>query len=63
VERRGRYVLDQDNVVIDSPEAAWGLSLRRSLIVEGIAPQASGDYTTQESQAVFTNGEVVFMRN
>jgi multiple sugar transport system substrate-binding protein len=50
-------------VVIDSPEAAEGLSLRRSMIVEGIAPQAAGDYTTQESQVVFTNGDVVFMRN
>jgi multiple sugar transport system substrate-binding protein len=59
----GGDVLDGDNVVVDSPEAAEGLSLRRSLIVDGIAPRASGDYTTQESQAVFTNGEVVFMRN
>jgi multiple sugar transport system substrate-binding protein len=59
----GGDVLDGDNVVVDSPEAAEGLSLRGSLIVDGIAPRASGDYTTQESQAVFTNGEVVFMRN
>lgn len=33
------------------------------MITEGIAPQAAGDYTTQESQVVFTNGDVVFMRN
>ena len=31
--------------------------------MDGIAPQASGDYTTPESQVAFTNGDVVFMRN
>ncbi|HEV2093333.1 MAG TPA: ABC transporter substrate-binding protein [Rubrobacter sp.] len=59
----GGDVLDGDRVVIDSPASAEGLRLRRSLITDGVAPQASGDYTTQESQAVFTNGDVVFMRN
>ncbi len=59
----GGDVLDGETVVIDSPEAAQGLALRRSMIVDGIAPEASGDYTTQESQAAFTNGDVVFMRN
>jgi multiple sugar transport system substrate-binding protein len=59
----GGDVLDGDRVVIDSPEAAEGLKLRRSLITDGVAPEASGDYTTQESQASFTNGDVVFMRN
>jgi multiple sugar transport system substrate-binding protein len=33
------------------------------MIADGYAPQATGDYTTQESQAVFTQGKVVFMRN
>ena len=50
-------------VISDSPEAAEGLSIRRSLITDGVAPQASGDYTTDESQAAFTNGDAVFMRN
>jgi multiple sugar transport system substrate-binding protein len=59
----GGDVLDGERVIIDSPEAAQGLTLRRSMIVDGVAPQASGDYTTQESQATFTNGDVVFMRN
>ena len=59
----GGDVLDGNRVIIDSPESAEGLSLRRSLITSGVAPQASGDYTTQESQASFTNGDVVFMRN
>ena len=59
----GGDVLDGERVIIDSPEAAQGLTLRRSMILDGIAPQATGDYTTQESQATFTNGDVVFMRN
>ncbi len=59
----GGDVLDGQRVVIDSPESAQGLTLRRSMIVDGIAPEASGDYTTQESQVVFTNGDSVFMRN
>jgi multiple sugar transport system substrate-binding protein len=59
----GGDVLDGTRVVIDSPESAEGLSLRRSMITDGVAPRATGDYTTQESQAIFTNGEVVFMRN
>ena len=59
----GGDVLDGSRVIIDSPESAEGLNLRRSLLTDGVAPQASGDYTTQESQASFTNGDVVFMRN
>ena len=59
----GGDVLDGSRVIIDSPESARGLEIRRSLITDGVAPQASGDYTTQESQASFTNGDVVFMRN
>ncbi len=59
----GGDVLDGDEVIIDSPEAAEGLELRRSMITDGVAPQASGDYTTQESQAIFTNGDATFMRN
>jgi multiple sugar transport system substrate-binding protein len=59
----GGDVLDGDRVIIDSPEAVEGLELRRSMISDGVAPVASGDWTTQESQASFTNGDVVFMRN
>ncbi len=59
----GGDALDGEEVVIDGPEALEGLELRQSMLTDGIAPRASGDYTTQESQSVFTNGEVVFMRN
>jgi len=33
------------------------------MISDGLAPKASVNYTTQESQAIFTNGDAVFMRN
>src|SRR5215212_3817102 len=59
----GGDILDGEKVIIDSPEAAEGLTVRRSMIVDGIAPRATGDNTTQESQAAFSNGDVVFMRN
>ena len=59
----GGGVSDGGRAVIDSPEAVEGLELRRSLLADGVAPRASGDYTTQESQAAFTNGDVVFMRS
>lgn len=61
----GGNVLDGDSneVIVNSPESREGLSVRRSMITDGYAPKASGDYSTQESQAVFTDGNVVFMRN
>ena len=59
----GGDVLDGNRVIIASPEAAEGLEIRRSMITDGVAPEASGEYTTQESQAIFTNGDAVFMRN
>jgi multiple sugar transport system substrate-binding protein len=55
--------MDMQRGAYEQAEAAQGLTLRRSMIVDGVAPQATGDYTTQESQAAFTNGDVVFMRN
>lgn len=59
----GGEVLQGDRVVVNSAEAVEGLKLRRSMIEDGIAPVATGDYSTQESQAAFTNGDVIFMRN
>jgi multiple sugar transport system substrate-binding protein len=59
----GGDVLDGNRVIIDSPEASEGLEIRRSMITDGVAPEASGEYTTQESQGIFTNGDAVFMRN
>lgn len=59
----GGDVLRGKKVVVNSPQSREGLALRRAMITDGIAPKASGDYTTQESQSVFTNGDVIFMRN
>jgi DNA-binding IclR family transcriptional regulator len=42
-------VLDGDEVVIDSPEAAEGLALRRSMITDGISPDAVTVYKEDES--------------
>jgi multiple sugar transport system substrate-binding protein len=49
--------------MIDSPQAAEGLELRRSMLTDGVSPRPTGDYTTQEAQASLANGGVVFMRN
>jgi multiple sugar transport system substrate-binding protein len=59
----GGDVLSGDKVIVDSPESAEGLELRKSMITDGLSPDASVNYTTQESQSIFTNGDAVFMRN
>jgi multiple sugar transport system substrate-binding protein len=59
----GGDVLEGEEVIVDSPESAEGLELRKSMITDGLAPEASVNYTTQESQSIFTNGDAVFMRN
>ncbi|MFT5165576.1 MAG: multiple sugar transport system substrate-binding protein [Saprospiraceae bacterium] len=51
-----------DIITIDSKESERGFSLARSLIVEGIAPEAVVNYTEQESMEAFENGDAVFMR-
>jgi multiple sugar transport system substrate-binding protein len=59
----GGDVLSGDEVIVDSAESAEGLELRKSMITDGIAPDASVNYTTQESQSIFTNGDAALMRN
>jgi multiple sugar transport system substrate-binding protein len=62
----GGNVLDPEDpskVVIDSPESAAGLQTYHSMIEEGVAPQAVSTYTEDQSQAAFTEGDAVFMRN
>src|SRR4051794_15893249 len=53
---------DQSKVVIDSPESARGLQTERSMIEEGVAPQAVTTYTETESEALFLRGDSVFLR-
>jgi multiple sugar transport system substrate-binding protein len=49
-------------VVIDSPEALAGLETYRSLISEGVAPQAVANYDETTSGPVFGGGDAVFIR-
>jgi multiple sugar transport system substrate-binding protein len=49
-------------VVIDSPEAAAGLETYRSMVADGVTPQAVANYTETESVPVFGDGEAVFLR-
>src|SRR5215213_10026996 len=59
----GGDVLDEnDNVVIDSPEAAAGLATYNSMITSGAAPEAVANWTETESLANFYNGDSVFIR-
>src|SRR4051794_38310579 len=65
VYSHGGAVLDEDDqnkVVIDSPEAAAGLQTERSMVEEGVAPEAVTTFTETESEALFLRGESVFLR-
>ena len=54
---------DPTKVVVDSPEAIAGLATERSMITEGIAPEAVSVYKEDESAGAFLNGDAVFLRN
>jgi multiple sugar transport system substrate-binding protein len=59
----GGDVLDGNNVVIDSPESAAGLATERSMVTDGVTPQAVVNYTETESHSTFLNGDAIFIRN
>jgi multiple sugar transport system substrate-binding protein len=59
----GGEVLDGERVLVDSPEAAAGLSTARSMIESGAAPLAVTNYTETESHGIFLRGDAVFIRN
>ena len=59
----GGDVLDGDRVIVDSPEAARGLEIERSMVADGVAPQGVSQYKEQESATLFLGGDAVFMRN
>jgi multiple sugar transport system substrate-binding protein len=59
----GGDVLDaNNNVVIDSPQAAAGLATYHSMISSGAAPEAVANWTETESLQNFYNGDSVFIR-
>ena len=59
----GGDVLDGDQVVVDSPEAAAGLETERSMVADGVAPQAVATYKETETDPAFLGNRVVFARN
>ena len=62
----GGDVLDPDDptrVIIDSPRSVAGLTTERSMIEDGVAPEAVVNYAEMESHTAFLNGDAVFMRN
>ena len=54
---------DPTKVLVDSPEAIAGLATERSMIVDGISPEAVTVYKEDESAGAFLNGDAVFLRN
>ncbi len=60
----GGSVLDPgDEVSVGEPSAVEGLETARSMVADGIAPEAVPSYKEYESYTVFLNGDAVFMRN
>jgi multiple sugar transport system substrate-binding protein len=54
---------DPNKVVIGSSESATGFATARSLVEDGVAPQAVSTYKEDESYSTFLNGDAVFLRN
>lgn len=62
----GGDVLDPsgpNRVVIDSRQSIAGLATERSMIEDGVAPQAVTTYKEDASAGAFLRGEAVFLRN
>jgi multiple sugar transport system substrate-binding protein len=53
---------DPSKVIIDTPEAAAGLAIERSMIETGTSPQAVLQYQESECEGAFLTGDAVFMR-
>lgn len=56
-------VIDPNVITVDSPEAAQGLNVARSLIAGGVAPEAVTEFRELEATQTFLAGDAVFMRN
>jgi len=62
----GGNVLDPEDptrVLVDSPQAIAGLKTQRSMITDGISPEAVAVYEEPETEGEFLNGDAVFLRN
>jgi multiple sugar transport system substrate-binding protein len=58
----GGDILDGKEVVIGAPEAIRGLTVQQSLVADGIAPEAVGNFKEDEASGAFLRGDAVFMR-
>ena len=66
INSHGGEILDPNDasrVTIDSPESVAGLEMQRSLVSDGVAPQAVSTYAEPETEAPFLGGDAVFARN
>jgi multiple sugar transport system substrate-binding protein len=54
---------DPTRVIVDSPQAIEGLATERSMITDGISPEAVTVYEEPETEGGFLNGDAVFLRN
>jgi multiple sugar transport system substrate-binding protein len=54
---------DPTKIVIDSPEAASGLTTERATVEQGIAPEDVVTFTETESAPIYENGDAAFARN
>jgi multiple sugar transport system substrate-binding protein len=54
---------DPTKVIVDSPQAIAGLETERSMITDGISPEAVAVFEEPESEGGFLNGDAVFLRN
>ena len=62
----GGQVLDPNDaskVIIDSPESVAGLESEKSMVADGVSPQAVSTYQEPETEAPFLGGDAVFARN
>jgi len=50
-------------VVIDSPEALAAMEMYRSMVADGVAPEAVANYDETTSEPVFGEGDAVFIRD
>ena len=54
---------DPTKVLVDSPQAIEGLETERSMITDGISPEAVTVYEETESEGEFLRGDSVFLRD
>ncbi len=55
---------DASKVIIDSPESVDALTIERSMVSDGVAPQAVANYDESASDTTFVlHGDAVFCRN